>query len=573
MAITQISSRTQPPFADVLILLGVCALVFFLGLGDAPLWDDDETRFAVVARGMLRSGDWIVPRYQGELADKPAALFWTIAGSFSLLGQSATAARIASAISATLAVVAAWRLSAVLCGRAVALWTGVGLSTSLLIVTEGRAATADATLLAVITLMALTAVEGWWRGGLCSVVRWSTGRAVLFGALAGVGILLKGLVALLVPLFAFWVFACWASASSRPEAGGRFTRFLSRGWRALLILRPMSVLLATLVVAGPWHYLVGRETGGEWLSLFYLKHHLSRIASPMEGHAGFPLFQVVGLMCGLFPWSVFLPLAFWRTARSAFGSRDDSPNTAAQKFLFSWVVVWLVVFTFSATQLPNYVLPVYPAACAMVAALLVEGCTRAQSLRSARLFEAAGGLVFGGGVIAVIVIVATRLMAAPEIRHLAWLGSIPLVTAIAFALAVRRGRRSLAICFFGAGAVALIVAVFVWGAPLVGALNPIPRLVARADASSAGRAPLATYRFSVPGVLWNADRPMQVCQSAAELATFLSSEPEGCALVDATAFGEVRSLGIEIVQSERALLRKHDVLLVRASSRERGSTK
>ena len=54
----------------LLILLG--ALFLLPGLNSIPLFDRDEPRFATAARTMLETGDYIVPKFNGNLRpDKP----------------------------------------------------------------------------------------------------------------------------------------------------------------------------------------------------------------------------------------------------------------------------------------------------------------------------------------------------------------------------------------------------------------------------------------------------------------------------------------------------------------------
>lgn len=81
-------------------------LTLFLVLGSFPLFLHmdtlsarlfDESRQVLNALEMLRSGDWLVTRYQG-VADlyntKPPLLFWLITASYALLGPGELAMRL-----------------------------------------------------------------------------------------------------------------------------------------------------------------------------------------------------------------------------------------------------------------------------------------------------------------------------------------------------------------------------------------------------------------------------------------------------------------------------------------------
>lgn len=83
------------------LVLGVAYLTFRLGAG--ALWDFDEANYAAIARNIVRSGDWITLRWtDAPWFQKPPLFFWLTAISFKILGFTETAARLVSALSASL---------------------------------------------------------------------------------------------------------------------------------------------------------------------------------------------------------------------------------------------------------------------------------------------------------------------------------------------------------------------------------------------------------------------------------------------------------------------------------------
>lgn len=65
------------------------------GIGVRGLWEPDEGRYAEAARGMLVSGDWLVPRLEGtEHLTKPPGAYWLFASGLAVLGTNAWGARI-----------------------------------------------------------------------------------------------------------------------------------------------------------------------------------------------------------------------------------------------------------------------------------------------------------------------------------------------------------------------------------------------------------------------------------------------------------------------------------------------
>ena len=70
------------------ILIALSMLLFLVNLGGYDLWPPDEPRFAQVAREMLDSGDYLVPRMNGKpYTEKPPMLFWMAARFIVFLTQ------------------------------------------------------------------------------------------------------------------------------------------------------------------------------------------------------------------------------------------------------------------------------------------------------------------------------------------------------------------------------------------------------------------------------------------------------------------------------------------------------
>ena len=70
-------------------LAGLCALAYGQELGSLGLMDKTEGLFVEIPREMLTTGDWITPRWNGELFfDYPVWGYWMVALSFRLFGVS-----------------------------------------------------------------------------------------------------------------------------------------------------------------------------------------------------------------------------------------------------------------------------------------------------------------------------------------------------------------------------------------------------------------------------------------------------------------------------------------------------
>jgi len=148
----------------LLVLLGI--LLYLPGIYSIPLFDRDEPRFAVAARTMLQTGDYIVPRYNGMLRpDKPPLVYWLMDLGYSLTGgYSELGARLPSMVCSTLTLLVVYFFTGSRFGRITGMLAAVILGTSVLFVVEGRLATADATMVLFISICISCAWRAWDAG-------------------------------------------------------------------------------------------------------------------------------------------------------------------------------------------------------------------------------------------------------------------------------------------------------------------------------------------------------------------------------------------------------------------------
>src|ERR1700675_1760253 len=96
------------PLYLVLFFVGA-VLLYSIGNTSLPMIDRDEPRFAEDSREMRQSGDFLIPRLNGEYRfDKPPLIYWCQVLASDVLGENHFAARLPSAIFAVLAAIATW---------------------------------------------------------------------------------------------------------------------------------------------------------------------------------------------------------------------------------------------------------------------------------------------------------------------------------------------------------------------------------------------------------------------------------------------------------------------------------
>lgn len=349
---TKIEGKKDSLAAHLMWLGILCGLMFFFGLGSLPLIGPDEPRYAEVAREMLRSGDWVTPKLGGiGWFEKPALTYWLSAAGYKLFGVSEFSARFGIALTA-----AAGCLTVYLFGRRFRS-ARYGLLSASVLATCGlwpafaRGATFDLPVSVAMTLalLAFFAWESQGRGDAGGKGFWW-----LFCFSLGLAVLAKGLVGIALP---------GAIAVVYLLVTRRIRVVLD--WK--LLLGGAAVFLATAAV---WYGPMIVRHGRMFIDEFFIAHHFQRYLSNKYRHPQPFYFFFVVALAGSFPWLFFLCSGAWQAARS-WRRKFDPVEDGWRIFLWLWVLVPIVFFSFSGSKLPGYILPVFPAI-SMIVALELE---------------------------------------------------------------------------------------------------------------------------------------------------------------------------------------------------------
>ena len=130
------------------VFLGLCALVLFLAANSfLAITDSAESNYALTAKEMVLSGDWLSPQIYGHYwYDKPIFYYWELALSFSLFGFTEFAARLPSALMGTAGVLFTYWFTARVYSRSLAFSAAIILMTSVECWLLSKAVITDATL-------------------------------------------------------------------------------------------------------------------------------------------------------------------------------------------------------------------------------------------------------------------------------------------------------------------------------------------------------------------------------------------------------------------------------------------
>jgi 4-amino-4-deoxy-L-arabinose transferase-like glycosyltransferase len=456
-----------------LILVAAAALVLFTyGLGAGSLWDQDEPRYAHVAREILRTGDLFTLRLEGRpWFVHPPLFMWLQALTGSLLGFSEFTVRMWSAISGAGVVAATFLIARLLYGSHTGVLAAAVTATAFQVLVQARLAVFDPTLLAFMLLGLYMYLVGYTGGSR---------RAYLWAGLwLGLATATKGPIGLLLP--AMLVVVLWT------------VRREWWRWREI----PWTGALIYLAVGLPWYVVETARHGQEFLRTAVGYYLFNRFFGVVENQPGPWWYYAPVLLLGTFPWSAFVPSALALLLRS----RRD----LASQVILLWCGITVAFYSAAGTKLPNYVLPVYPMLGIAVARLWGEilgpGASEVRPLARwpARLIPVLSGLF------AVAVLVYGRIafptqlqsLRAPVVAVLLVLAGGPLI-AWGLVLAHRMQAAFAALVLAGAVTVPLLVHNTM---PAVEQHRPIPSIGRMLGEQMRPEETLAAVRMSMAASL------------------------------------------------------------------------
>ena len=320
-------------------LLSIGFLVLFFHLGARDLWEPDETRYAVVAREMRETGNWVLPHLNGEVyAEKPPLFFWLVnLSTFFGYADNEVTNRLPSALAGLITILLTFLFGERLFNTRVGFLSGLVLTTCFLFPQLSRWMMLDSLL----TLFFLLTLFCFYLGYEKEKRR--RRYYVLAGLFIGLGVLTKGPIAYL-PILIFLIV-------------GFFQEGLKKFWNRDLLLGCLLSLVVVLIWSIP-AFLTGGKDYFEWL-LFQ-----QAVQTYAKGGSHFHpqpfIFYFIRFPIEFFPWIVFLPSAFFLGLRKARDKRKEL------LFLSIWFLFIFLFFTLAKGKKDNYLLPLYPAAALIV---------------------------------------------------------------------------------------------------------------------------------------------------------------------------------------------------------------
>ena len=346
-------SMPKVPFWVFLVL----AVLLFSAVR-VDIMDIDAAQYAEISREMTHNGQYVQIYDRGHnYLDKPPFLFWVSAASMKVFGANNLGYKLPSILFALLALYATYRLGRLLYDEATGRMAALILGTCQGLFLMTNDVRCDTILMAWV-ITAIWFIQEW-------VVSKKWHYLLLGSACIGLGMMTKGPIALLTPVFAFA--ADW---------------LLKRQWKHIfkpsillalilmvLLLIPMSMGLYQQYDLHPEKWFNGKQsTSG--LRFFYWTQSFGRITGESNWNNGADIsFLLVNMLWSFLPWIFLLLPALWLNIRGLI----------KQKFRISPQQEWITTGGFllsylslgsSKYQLPHYIFVVFPLAAIIVAAFI-----------------------------------------------------------------------------------------------------------------------------------------------------------------------------------------------------------
>ncbi len=355
--------------------------------------DDVDAVQAQIARNMLDSGDWVTARLNGvAYLEKSPLVYWMMAVSFQVFGPHDWAARLPISLAAILLACAVWAIARYALGERAAVYSGLALGTSLGLWLFTRILIPDV----ILTLTIAIAMGSMFRALEADETKPRQWSALAWASI-GVGLLLKGLIAMVFPLgTAFFYLICTGLWNKRET------------WKRLAILPGLGVML---LIAAPWHVMAtlrnppgldftmhsesGSYRGFFWF--YFFNEHILRFLNlryPRDYNTvPRALFWLLHF-AWFFPWSAF----FLRALGLQYRGNDKASRL--RLLCLCWLGMVMGFFLLSTTQ-EYYSMPAYPAFAILLGSAMADSgrrawhwCIRSVGMISGLAFCAIAGLLW-----------------------------------------------------------------------------------------------------------------------------------------------------------------------------------
>lgn len=333
-------SLEKPIFIIILLSL-LSGYLFFFQSKELALTDPDESFYAETAKEMLEKGEWLTPYiYNKAQFEKPILFYWLVEASFKIFGINEFTARLPSAIFAFFGLVAIYLLGGIIFNKRTGVLAALILATNVEYIMLSRACVTDMVLGTFILWGLLLFFYGSIRGKAYAYILSSIAFALATLTKGPIGLLLPGAV-----IFSYLL--------------------IIRDFKIIRKIPVIWCVVVFLAAALPWYLVMHKIHGKAFIDAFFGFQNITRFLESEHEIGAQVYYNIPIVFGGLFPWSVFLPLGFWRVFKTAFTKENIHRNHAI--FILLWFFIIFIFFSVSSTKLPTYIFPSFAALALIVA--------------------------------------------------------------------------------------------------------------------------------------------------------------------------------------------------------------
>ena len=307
-------------------LLVASLILWLIGLGNLPLRDWDEGTYAIVAREIYRTGNWLYPTIQGDpFLLKPPLMQWLIAVCYHIGGVQEFTTRFPGAFLTALGVPLLYLIGRLAFRENLpALFSALVYLTLLPVVRHGRLAMLDGMTISFFLLLLFCILKA----------RDNKKYALGIGFCLGLITLTKGmLVVVLAGIAGLFILAN----------------------KQLAILKNPFLWIGMLLGNAPaiaWYFAQWQHYGDIFLQVHFQSQAFDRLGKAVEGNTGPVWYYLLEVIKYGFPWLLFLPGGLylsWKNRDTAWGC-----------LTLIGTIVYFAIVSLMGTKLPWYIMPVYP---------------------------------------------------------------------------------------------------------------------------------------------------------------------------------------------------------------------
>lgn len=319
------STAVWPLWRDLALLLVISYAAFFFGIGKLGFIDPDEPFYALTAREMVQSGDWLTPQIFGQPQfEKPIFYYWLAAGSFALFGESEFTGRLPTSIAGAVLAILTYFIGKGLFNRRAGLIAGAFMASGVEMMVMGRLMLTDIPL----TIFVSAALYCYWLALKNPDQRdkWMFWHLVL----AGFSVLTKGPIGSMATLLCTIPFSIFTKQPILYKGKGF--------WKGVL---------AYVIIVVPWYGYMIAKHGWPFINEFFIRDNILRFLRAEHPANNTMWYYPAILLLGAIPWLPGTLLAL----RDLFSRvRDEHPRL----FVKCWFLGNLVFLTAAASKLPSY---------------------------------------------------------------------------------------------------------------------------------------------------------------------------------------------------------------------------